>query len=52
MIAHGRVQGDCARGQGKALAKMLGEMRRSDPREVPLVTPVPTLKELSSPLLL
>lgn len=52
VIASGRFYGSCSRTSPLRLQRMVDRARKEFPRDLPLVTPVPTLKELAKPLLL
>jgi len=52
VIAGGRLLGACPKGRSRELARIIKQARVDRPDEVPLVTPVPTLRQLANPLLL
>lgn len=52
VIARGRLVGTCPHASPNRLLRLIAQVRREHPREVPFVTPVPTVKELATPLLL
>jgi len=52
VISGGRIFGVCRNERPRELSRLVEEARRASPQEVPFVSPVPTVKELASPLLL
>ncbi len=52
VIARGRLVGSCPRASSTRLTRMVDRVRHDYPDEIPLVTPVPTLRELANPLIL
>lgn len=52
VIAKGRLVGSSPHSNPNRLLRLIGSVKQNDPKEVPFVTPVPTVKELANPLLL
>jgi len=52
VISGGRIFGVCRNEQPKELSRLVEKARQASPLEAPFVSPVPTVKELASPLLL
>jgi len=52
VISGGRIFGVCGNEKPRELSRLVEKARLSSPREIPFVSPVPTVKELASPLLL
>ena len=52
VIARGRFVGSCTHASRGRLRRMVARIREEHPREIPFVTPVPTARDLASPLLL
>jgi len=52
VISDGRVFGVCRNERPRELSRLVERARKATPREAPFVSPVPTIKELASPLLL
>jgi len=52
VIAGGRLVGTCRRKNLRQVALLVERARRADPLEPPFVAPVPTVKELGTPLLI
>jgi len=52
VIAGGRVVGTCRKTDSRKMARLVASAQLTHPSDIPFVAPVPTTKELATPLLI